>query len=377
MAVAMFVFRTGVAFRIVEHPAFHEMFACVCPSMIFPDRHQLGDGLLTAAYKAEWNSVIAKIKEQNYVALVSDGWSNPRREKMIGEVIDEIEKEIGKGKVVSITTDNASSMQSAWSILETTRPGFMATGCAAHALSLLMKDVLTSNTLKTILREAKEISLFIRSHTATNSRFSTVQSANPQGCQRGLKLPIVTRWYSSYECIKLVMENEIALRELFSDRELLSKYDSATVSILSELVASEVFWAKGAVALQLLEPIHKCLAHFESDRVCLSVIYQQFVELRSQPIYNNNEPGIRKPLQDFFRERIEYRWGFIRKDAMIISYLLDHTTSTSTFFGDDKIYTIQALVNLAAALGYGEAKQEQLQRELTQFMLDKLSWNDD
>ncbi|OWY90394.1 DNA binding protein [Phytophthora megakarya] len=89
--------------------------------------------------------------------------------EMIGDVIGEIEKEFGKGKVVSITTDNASSMQSAWTIFETTRPGFMATDCAAHALSLLVKDVLVRNTMKTILREATEISFFIRSNTAMNS----------------------------------------------------------------------------------------------------------------------------------------------------------------------------------------------------------------
>lgn len=55
--------------------------------------------------------------------------------KMIGEVAEKIENEIDQGKIVSITTNDASSMQSAQAILATTRPGFMATSCAADALN--------------------------------------------------------------------------------------------------------------------------------------------------------------------------------------------------------------------------------------------------
>ncbi|OWY99723.1 hypothetical protein PHMEG_00029235, partial [Phytophthora megakarya] len=97
----------------------------------------------------------------------------------------------------------------------------------------------------------------------------------------------------------------------------------------------EVFWAKRAVALKLLESILKCLAHFESDRVCLSVVYQQFVELRSQP----------------------------------------YTTTLNLVL--DNLFKNILGIELSIRWGYGEAKEEELQRELTQFMLDKLSWNDD
>lgn len=204
MAIAMFFFRTGVAFRIVEHPAFRQMFVCICPAIIMPNRHLVAGKLLDAAYLAEFKCVVEMLKDQPYVALVSDGWSSPRRESlinfivvapgvrpllwtcrvtgeavktgaymatMISEIIDEIEREIGQGKVVSITTDNASNMKSAWAILQSTRPGFLATGCAAHALSLLMKDIMEFSFFKTLLTESKEVANFIRSHTATNARF--------------------------------------------------------------------------------------------------------------------------------------------------------------------------------------------------------------
>ncbi|KAF4145900.1 hypothetical protein GN958_ATG04905 [Phytophthora infestans] len=156
--------------------------------LILPNRNQLAGELLDATYEAERAEVIETLKKRRYVSLVSDGWSNPRRESLknfivtapgirpllwscraagtdtkdgpymaqiFGEAIDEIEAEIGKGKVVSITTDNVSAMKSAWKILETARPGFITSGCAAHTLGLLMKDVLENVTMKdTLSRKA-------------------------------------------------------------------------------------------------------------------------------------------------------------------------------------------------------------------------------
>ncbi|KAF4138260.1 hypothetical protein GN958_ATG12550 [Phytophthora infestans] len=188
MAIARFFFKTLVAFRVVEHEAFREMFACISPMLILTNRNQLAGELLDATYEAERAEVIETLKKRRYVSLVSDGWSNPRRESLknfivtapgirpllwscraagtdtkdgpymaqiFGEAIDEIEAEIGKGKVVSITTDNVSAMKSAWKILETARPGFITSGCAAHTLGLLMKDVLENVTMKdTLSRKA-------------------------------------------------------------------------------------------------------------------------------------------------------------------------------------------------------------------------------
>ncbi|KAG6953170.1 hypothetical protein JG687_00012539 [Phytophthora cactorum] len=69
--------------------------------------------------------------------------------------------------------------------------------------------------------------------------------------------------------------------------------------------------------------------------------------------------------------------GFILKDAMGVAYLLDHTKSTSTYVGDDKINTIEALIKLAALLGYSQDKREKQQVELTKFLVDRLVWSDE
>ncbi|GMF44276.1 unnamed protein product [Phytophthora fragariaefolia] len=105
--------------------------------------------------------ILEVLLSQGFVALVTDGWSNSRRESfinfivtgedtktgpymvtMIGEVFDEVEAFLGKGKIVAVTSDNASAMKSAWAILQDRHPGLMTTGCTPHTVSLMMKDVL-------------------------------------------------------------------------------------------------------------------------------------------------------------------------------------------------------------------------------------------
>lgn len=173
------------------------------------------------------------------------------------------------------------------------------------------------------------------------------------------------------------MENEDVIRQIFGDTDLLASYDSDTVSRLTVLVISEVFWAKGAVVLQLLEPIHKCLACFEKDTLCLSVLYLQFVELARHPIYTSSTPGVGKRLQAFILERIEFRWNFIYKSAMAMTYLLDHTKSTSNYFGTAKIDTMMEIIQLAGHLGYDEQKRDGLNLELADFLTEKLGWSDE
>jgi hypothetical protein len=87
MAIAMFFFRTGVAFRVVEHPAFLQMFACICPAVIMPSRHLVAGRRLDAAYLSELRNVIEKLEAVPYVALVFNGWSNPRRESLINFIV--------------------------------------------------------------------------------------------------------------------------------------------------------------------------------------------------------------------------------------------------------------------------------------------------
>jgi hypothetical protein len=78
-----------------------------------------------------------------------------------------------------------------------------------ETLGLLMKDVLCDPDLAEILTQAQDVAKFVRNHTATNARFSAaLRSSENIDNRRSLKIPVATRWYYQYECVKLAVESE-------------------------------------------------------------------------------------------------------------------------------------------------------------------------
>ncbi|GMF58789.1 unnamed protein product [Phytophthora fragariaefolia] len=222
---------------------------------------------------------------------------------MIAETIAKVEAVIGIGKVVAVTTDNASAMQSAWAIL----------------FLLLHAGFLTTS-------------------------------------------------------VKLVVESEWIIREPASDDAILAKYNAVKVTSFKRIVRSEAFWIKGDTALKLLSTILNVLAHFEKDSLCLSVVFQQLVELQRDPVYNDDIPGISKDIQAMFRESIQARWEFIDSSPMRIAYMLDHRRDTRLFTTQQQNATVADLESLAARLQYMPTQVHDLRKELGKFMEVKKKW---
>ena len=55
--------------------------------------------------------------------------------------------DLGPKKVFALVTDNAVNMKAAWSKVEESYPHITPIGCAAHALNMLPKDIMTMDTL--------------------------------------------------------------------------------------------------------------------------------------------------------------------------------------------------------------------------------------
>jgi hypothetical protein len=240
-----------------------------------------------------------------------------------------------------------------------------------------MKDVLCDPDLAEILTQAQDVAKFVRNHTATNARFSAaLRSSENIDNRRSLKIPVATRWYYQYECVKLAVESERMIRDRALDSVLLAKYKSAKVHSFKKIVLSEIFWVMGEMTLKLLDLIHKCIAHFEKDSLCLSVVYQQLVELQQHPVCNDDIPGIEQDMQAMFREKIQNRWEFIESSPMRIAYLLDHTTDGALFTTAEQNKTVAEIEKLAARLQYTWAQVQQLRKELGIFMEAKSKWDE-
>jgi len=108
-----------------------------------------------------------------------DGWSNIRNESIINFVITtpkpvfykslttlterhtgdymakvmiEIIEEVGPGKVFGIVTDNAANMKKAWREINNKYEHITTYFCVAHALSLLINDIICLKSFQIIIK---------------------------------------------------------------------------------------------------------------------------------------------------------------------------------------------------------------------------------
>ncbi|ETK80350.1 hypothetical protein L915_13953, partial [Phytophthora nicotianae] len=78
-----------------------------------------------------WKLINAKAEVHSAEYIASTIWT----------IILEFEAEVGKGKVTAVVTDNASNTKKAWRLVRKNRVGMVCTGCSAHGMDLLVKQV--------------------------------------------------------------------------------------------------------------------------------------------------------------------------------------------------------------------------------------------
>lgn len=305
LVVATAFYATGMAFRLVEYPFFRAMFDYQLPS-----RDHLAGHLLDKVYTRERAAVIDQLKAVKHVAIVTDGWSNPRNQSIINymisspeiqpnfwksvatgdaahtsqyiadqivETIEEIEQITGYNSVTAVVTDNARNMKAAWTYLQQRQADVICNGCAAHTMNLLIKDIFDLEFCSKVLADAKVMAKFVNKRHALLDRFRSMQTQlKPKGeRRRALALPVPTRWYTSEACIRSVVSNKDVLAAAFSDQSLMRRFSGwrdkleSVVAILNK----QEFWKNAEIVLRLIQPVNNALAAFESDDSCMSIIF--------------------------------------------------------------------------------------------------------
>lgn len=202
LRVATGIYAAGVPFRYVENTHFQAMFDFKLPS-----RHQLAGRQLDSVFKRESQRVIKSLASAKYLAVVTDGWTNPNSESIINfvltnphvkpvfwesvstrgaahtaefvaqsisAVIDEVEAAVRPGIVTAVVTDNAANMVAALSILQQTRC-LICCGCSSHGMNLLMKDIFEIEGCSLALKKAAMLAKFVKSRSALKDRFCELQ----------------------------------------------------------------------------------------------------------------------------------------------------------------------------------------------------------
>jgi 23S rRNA U2552 (ribose-2'-O)-methylase RlmE/FtsJ len=434
--IATLVFESGSAFRIVTSTYFKRLIKPLAPELEVPSPKRVGDELLEEAYDELMDELIKELSEQPYIGLVLDGLRGLKHEKLINfvavgpnfapvhlktiavtiisqtgkfladlilSVVDWLEKFIGVGKVATITSDNAPNMEKSWSIIESTR-GILCNGCAAHTLNLLLQDIAKLDAVNRVTSGAETITTYFMRRSqllarlkAEKAEMNRSDSSNVYG--RTLTIPVVTRWYSSYQCLVNVIRNREAITRVFDDEDFMEPLkgtkkrqlqlpplsraptstqkskrtkkksqkareaqeaqvakENATKSPkaiafarVEKVVRDDDFLQKGEQVIQLLKPIIKKLGLMEPDRCCISLIYLGFRDLLWNPTYC--EPRFLETTANQIRFLIKSRWDNTHRDAMGIAYYLDPSQDPRDFVGSDRHKTKSRFVKWRSGWG--------------------------
>jgi hypothetical protein len=76
--------------------------------------------------------------------------------------------------VSALVTDNAANMKAACSKVEESYPHITPIGYAAHALNLLLKDIVALKTMDTLCKRAKEMVRYVNGHQVIAAIYLTM-----------------------------------------------------------------------------------------------------------------------------------------------------------------------------------------------------------
>lgn len=250
-------------FSIVNDNGFRALMHKMDPRYKLPSKTYLRDVSLHKVYETLKDQLRSTLECVEYVALTTDGWTSKASEGYltitchfinsefklnsavlstttlltptnhtaanIADSIREVLTEWGlMQKVVSIVTDNDSTMKKACELLE-----IRHFPCFAHTINLLVQDVLKLKELVPILAKCKSIVSFMKRSTITMAKFKQAQTIeNPLG----LIQEVQTRWNSAFQMIKRLLETKEPLSSvLLCTSKAPIPFSAEEIDILKEL----------------------------------------------------------------------------------------------------------------------------------------------
>ncbi|KAM9412479.1 uncharacterized protein ACWYII_026641 [Salvelinus alpinus] len=293
---AQAVYATGSPLMLTGNGYWKRFLNVLRPAYTPPTRHALSTHLLDA----EFNRIQVKVKQiiekADCIAIISDGWSNVCGQGIIHDIIstpqpvfykgtatrdnrhtslyiaDELKaviNDLGPQKVFALVTDNAANMKAAWSKVEESYPHITPIGCAAHALNLLLKDVMALKTMDTFYKRAKEMVMYVKGHQVIAAIYLTKQSEKNKSTT--LKLPSNTHLGGVVIMFDSLLEGKESLQEM-----AISQFANMD-SPIKRILLDDVFWERVVISLK---PIAVAIARIEGDNATLSDVQTLLADVK-------------------------------------------------------------------------------------------------
>ncbi|GBG77880.1 hypothetical protein CBR_g25812 [Chara braunii] len=187
----------------------------------------------------------------------------------LAKLWEEVIREIGVHKVNAICTDNAGVNKRAAKILRRRKDLDIAKIpwllCAAHTLSLLLKDISNLEWVLPIRKQAKTMVKFIKNHHRTVSLYSKSSMDD----KKTLILPTEVRFASVYQMLLRLSDRQWVLEDMMKtgwlDIHWSAKESRKKVDDIFQRVRSEEWWRGVHKVVNVMRPVHEVWGTFFDD----------------------------------------------------------------------------------------------------------------
>ncbi|CAG8794482.1 12809_t:CDS:1, partial [Gigaspora rosea] len=334
-------YSAGISFNILENDDIKAFFSRALPYFKLPTRYSLSNSLLTKEYSGLNTVINYLLNETQFLCLVTDSWSNIRKDSLINfmittskplfyksvhtkedqhtaqniaEGIDKVIQELGVDKFVAVITDNAPNMKAAWHILKNKYPTKVFLECWAHGINLWIKDILKLDWPKNVLETSKEIINYFRNHNIPLAALRRLQ-IEKYGHIISLVQTVDTRWGSAFYCMDHLLQTKNAIRSLLIE-ESIGISPNIKIHLMNNL-----FWQNLKHLRNFLEPFVKFIHELEGDVPLLSAAFLKLRQLETT--IRNNDYVPTTVITESIR-LVEQRWNdFLYNPATMTAYKLD------------------------------------------------------
>ncbi|KAI5613877.1 zinc finger BED domain-containing protein 1-like [Silurus asotus] len=295
------MYATGSPLMLTSNVYWKRFLNFLCPAYTPPTRHALSTHLLDREFHRVQAKVKQTIDQADCISIISDGWSNVRGQGIINYIVttpqpvfykstdskdnrhtgryiaDELKaviNDLGPQKVFALVTDNAANMKVAWALVEETYPHITTIGCAAHALNLLLSDIMALNTMNTLYKTAKQVVKYVKDKQEASAIYLSKQKEKNKNTT--LKLPSITQWGGVVIMYASLLEGKESLQEMAISQT------AAIESAITRILIDDVFWERVTSSLTILKPIAAAIAKIEGENATLSDVKCLFADLKEE-----------------------------------------------------------------------------------------------